>query len=352
MIENLNMLFADWRDIHDIGLLVLLGGTATGIAFGAFAERIDFCSRTAFGRLLDGTWRQDASPIFALLVAMLAAIGSVQVLAAVDAVDFSRTGEADLRLGGIALGSIIFGVGMALCRGCISRLLVLTGRGNLRAFITLGFLGLVAWSSISGVLATPRMLLAGWLTLSVDSSFSTVAPLITGGVVLGLALFFSRHIQTRLRLFFPAAMIGLLVGMAFVVTGMLGADDFDPVPVEGLMFTRPLTESFAYFTYGQTLSLKFGIGLVPGTILGAAVSAAIGRRSRIETFDANSPHPIRYLTGAVMMGFGGVVSGGCTIGWMLTNASTGHLGLTIATAGFITGMKLAQSSFGLRFQPA
>lgn len=351
MIETLTILFADWRDTHDLGLMMLLGGGLVGIIFGVLAERIDFCSRTAFGQLFDGSWRQDAGPVLCLLVAMLAAIGSVQMLAASEAVDFTTTGETDLRVGGIALGSLIFGIGMALCRGCISRLLVLTGRGNLRALFTLGFLGLVAWSSISGVLAAPRMALAGWLTLSVDSGFSATAALLTGGLLLGMVAFILSRIKHIPRHLGAAAVIGLMVGLAFAITGMVGADDFDPVAVEGLLFTRPLTETLAYFTYGQTLSLKFGIGLVPGCVLGAAISAGLGGRSRIETFDQNSPHPLRYLAGAIMMGFGGVVSGGCTIGWMLTNAASGHLGLIIAVAGFLTGMKLATSSFGRRLQP-
>ena len=95
------------------------------------------------------------------MLAMLAAIIGVQGLTLTDAVDFSTSGERDLRFGGIVIGGLLFGIGMALSRGCISRLLVLTGRGNSRALITLGFLGLVAWSSISGLLSAPRAALRG-----------------------------------------------------------------------------------------------------------------------------------------------------------------------------------------------
>ena len=49
---------------------------------------------------------------------------------------------------------------MGLSRGCISRLLILTGRGNIRAFITLIFTAFFAWASISGLLATSRIYLA------------------------------------------------------------------------------------------------------------------------------------------------------------------------------------------------
>ena len=57
-------------------------------------------------------------------------------------------------------GTLLFGVGMGLSRGCVSRLIILSGRGNIRALITLVFLSLFAWSAISGVLAVPRITLA------------------------------------------------------------------------------------------------------------------------------------------------------------------------------------------------
>ena len=109
---------------------MVAGGGVVGLLFGIFAERTDFCSRAAFARLLGGTWRQDGTSLLYLLLAMLAAITGVQGLALTDAVDFSISGERDLRFGGIVVGGLLFGIGMALSRGCISRLLVLTGRGQ------------------------------------------------------------------------------------------------------------------------------------------------------------------------------------------------------------------------------
>ena len=47
------------------------------------------------------------------------------------------------------------------------------------------------------------------------------------------------------------------------------------------------------------------------------------------------------------MGFGGVVCGGCSVGWMLTNAAIGHQGLLLAVISMLMGMKLAQASFRL-----
>ena len=183
-MDTLNDLFTLWREDYSLGVLMLVGGGMTGLFYGIFAERTDFCSRAAFASLLDGSWRQDGTSLFYLMLAMLAAIIGVQGLALTDAVDFSTSGERDLRFGGIVIGGLLFGVGMALSRGCISRLLVLTGRGNSRALITLGFLGLVAWSSISGVLAAPRAALAGWLRLPYESGFSPQIAMLTALVLM------------------------------------------------------------------------------------------------------------------------------------------------------------------------
>ena len=123
------------------------------------------------------------------------------------------------------------------------------------------------------------------------------------------------------------------------MTGVIGADDFDPVPVEGLRFLQPVTETLSYWAYASALPLKFGLGLVVGTVLGAAISAFISGRSHVEGFE-NAPHPLQYLSGAVLMGFGGVVSGGCTVGWMLNNAATGHIGVVWQFLDMLLAIKL------------
>ena len=110
-----------------------------------------------------------------------------------------------------------------------------------------------------------------------------------------------------------------------------------------------MTETLSYWAYASALPLKFGLGVVLGTLLGAAVSAWLSGRSAVEGFE-NAPHPLQYLSGAVLMGFGGVVSGGCTIGWLLNNSATGHLGVGLAILGYVAGYKLTQATRLVRHQ--
>ena len=124
-----------------------------------------------------------------------------------------------------------------------------------------------------------------------------------------------------------AASIGLLVPACFSVTSGLGADEFEPVPVEGLRFILPVADSLGYFVYSTALTPKFGLGLFGGAFIGPILLAKLSGRIVIEGFN-NAPHPLRYIFGVFFMAFGGVIAGGCTVGWLLT----GHV--LIAFAGF------------------
>lgn len=336
----------NWREDFGVMPLVLTGGGLIGLIFGIFAERSDFCSRMALVQLMDGTWRRNSSSLLTVLIAILTALTGVQlaIYAGLTGLDEAVSHETDLRVGGIILGSVLFGIGMVLARGCVSRLLVLSARGNSRAMISIIFLGLVAWSSISGVLAAPRLALASWGAMSFDANHSLAVSLVLGlGVILTLLILWPYRQNFKPVDVVAPIVIGLLVVVGFWVTAFMGADDFDPVPVEGLRFIQPLAETLSYWAYGSALPLKFGLAIVLGTITGAGLSSFLSKRSRIEGFE-DAPHPLQYLFGAVLMGFGGVVSGGCTIGWMLNNASTGHIGVILAVIGYILGYKITQAT--------
>ena len=345
-MEHLLEMIITWRDDYGVTPLVLIGGGLIGLVFGIFAERSDFCSRMALVQLMDGSWRRNSSSLLMVVIAMLTALLGVQL-----AIYFGLTGldqavshETDLRIGGILLGSMLFGIGMVLARGCVSRLLVLSARGNSRAMITIVFLGLVAWSSISGVLSAPRLALASWGNIALDANHGLAISAVLGlGLILALVVLWPYRQQFKPADALAPMVIGLMVLAGFLVTAVVGADDFDPVPVEGLRFLQPVTETLSYWAYASALPLKFGLALVLGTVIGAAFSAFWGKRNRIEGFE-DAPHPLQYLSGAVLMGFGGVVSGGCTVGWMLNNASTGHLGVVLAILGYLAGYKVTQAT--------
>ena len=62
------------------------------------------------------------------------------------------------------------------------------------------------------------------------------------------------------------------------------------------------------------------IGPLPGVFIGAGVMALVTHEAKIERFGPDTPME-RYLIGAVLMGFGSMLAGGCAVGAGMTGGS-------------------------------
>src|SRR6202011_2969364 len=130
--------------------------------------------------------------------------------------------------------------------------------------------------------------------------------------------------------------IGLLVAAGWFVTGYLGADDFNPTPVTSLTFVAPIADTLQYVMLSTGLTLNFGIATVAGVFAGSLVTALATRRFHLEGF--SSPrHMLRSAGGAALMGAGGAMAYGCSIGQGLTGLSTLALASFVAVAGILLG---------------
>src|SRR5690606_16574250 len=118
-----------------------------------------------------------------------------------------------------------------------------------------------------------------------------------------------------------AAGIGLLVPLAWVGTGFILFDAFDPIALESLSFTSPTAETLFWSIASSSIPAGFGVGLVGGVLVGALVSSLIFGGFKWQSFD--TPRQTgRYMAGAEMMGIGGVLAGGCTLGAGLSGVPT------------------------------
>ena len=247
--------------------------------------------------------------------------------------DAHRFLASDLPVASVLLGGALFGAGMVLAGGCVSRLTVLVGTGNLRALLVLIVFAVTAHAVMKGALAPIRQALGdatipGGEAAALSSwPGGEVWPLIIAGAALLFALF-SRAPISHLAM---AGAIGLLVPLGWIGTGFLLLDDFDPIPVQSMGFTGPMADTLFWAVAATSIPAGFGTGLAAGVLVGSLVAALAAGEFHWQSLEGPRQTG-RYLAGAVMMGVGGVLAGGCTVGAGLSGVSTASLAALLALA--------------------
>ncbi|MHA7888266.1 YeeE/YedE family protein [Roseicyclus sp.] len=301
--------------------LVLAGaGALTGLVFGWAAQRSRFCLRAATAEVAGGLF----GPKLAIwLVAFFAAMALTQLGVAAGLFDVSSTRQlaAEGSVSGALIGGLMFGVGMILARGCASRLLVLSATGNLRALITGLVVTLVAQASYTGLLAPAREWVSALWTVpggagrNLSDTLGLTAPgaAFLAGVALLAVVGFAARRKLSAGVILGAGVVGAAVAMGWALTATIAASSFEIVPVSSVTFTGPATDTLMALVTQRSVVLSFGIGLVPGVFVGAAAAALAFGEWKLERFGADTPME-RYLVGAVLMGFGAMLAGGCAVG--------------------------------------
>jgi hypothetical protein len=120
---------------------------------------------------------------------------------------------------------------------------------------------------------------------------------------------------------------------------VIGNDDFEPVMIEAITFVAPTGNTLNYIKTWTGSEINFGIAVVLGMIVGSFVYAVTTGNFRIETFMTRADMRNHLLAG-VLMGFGGVLSLGCTIGQGVSGISTLALGSLVTLLAIILGCSL------------
>jgi len=301
-----------------------LCGLLVGLVFGACAQASRFCLRSASIEF----WRGEMGPSFAVwLLVFGAALLFVQLLLWTDNLPTSEVRQLTTAgtLSGAAIGGAMFGVGMILARGCASRLLVLSASGNLRALMTGLLVTIVAQAALSGLLSPLRLDLSALWTVSADTRNLNLHLPQAAGIVLGAVLLVAAILlAVRVRLTWSRAVISVALGgsiaLGWLLTSALARVSFEPVSVLSVTFTGPSADTLMALITRPALPLEFSLGLVPGVALGSFASSLVRGEFRLEVFD-QSTGMVRYVVGAVLMGFGGMLAGGCAVGAGVTGGS-------------------------------
>lgn len=325
-------------------VLVVIGGLLIGLIFGVAGQRSGFC---LMGGLRDWQQQGDSRRLRAFALAAAVAIAGTQLLVAAEVVSLEQSlylqpGFSWLL---VPLGGLLFGYGMTLANGCGARALVLLGSGNLRSFVVLVCLGISGHMTLSGLFAPARVWLGGWTTVAHLSGADMGMPVWMPGLLLvGVLMVFvlaDSEFRASRRDWLGGIVIGALVPAGWLVTAYLGADDFEPVRVASLTFVAPIGDSLQYAMLFTGTRLDFGVAVVIGVIAGALIGALASRSFVLQGY--TSPEGmLRSMSGGALMGVGGVLALGCSIGQGLTGLSTLASSSLLAIVAIVIGAKLAQ----------
>lgn len=344
-----------------VSTLVAALGFFAGMAFGATSQRTNFCT---MGAISDMVNLHDFRRFRSWLLAIAVAMAGSEALYMAGSVDLGRSIYLTPNLGwlGAVVGGLLFGFGMTLGGGCGVRTLVRLGAGNLKSFVVVIVLGMFAYMTSRGLIAVARVAVieptnldltrSGLHTQGLPEMLSAVTGLPSAGLraaltliaVLALVVYCFKDGAFRRSPANIAAgiIVGLLIPAGWLITGIAGHDEFEPVPLASFTFIAPIGDSLMYLMAFTGASVNFGIAAVGGVIVGAFVAAIATNSFRVEAFaDANDL--ARHIGGGAIMGVGGVLALGCTIGQGITGVSTLAAGSLLALlsilAGGVYGMK-------------
>ena len=336
------------------------------IVMGAVANKTNFCT---MGAVSDWVNMGDTGRLRAWLLAMAVAILGVAALAGTELASIGNNTFPPYRTAQFAwlrylLGGLMFGVGMTLASGCGNKTLVRIGGGNLKSLIVLIIASICAylmlWTDFYGSVfhswisaTTIDLGKSGMQSQSVSEFFGAgTGAQVATGAVLGLLLagfaFASKEFRGSFDNILAGVVIGLVVVVGWYITaGSMGAawkewaELAETVPsrveVQSFTFISPMGDSVRYLmSLDNFANINFGIAALTGVIVGSFLYALLAGSFRFEWF-ASGGDFANHAIGGVLMGIGGVLSMGCTVGQAITGVSTLAMGSFLTFIAIVAG---------------
>ncbi|WP_029350151.1 YeeE/YedE family protein, partial [Bosea sp. 117] len=330
-----------------------LAGLAIGAAVGFTTRRARLCS---FGAIEDALVGFDTRRLRVFGLALGIAIAGTQFLVVAGLLDPRATSYVPEALPwiGVALGGVMFGLGMALVGTCAFGSCVRLGSGDLRSLVVLLVFSATAYAMLRGTLAAYRITFGEAMALTMPLSAQAdlpglidpilglssraVAAAGVAAVLIALAVMDMRLRKAR-RLLAAGIVLGLGVVAGWLATEHLVDEFVHAARPQSLTFVAPAAITLYGLLLDGTMLVNFGTASIIGVIVGAFAAAHVGDEFRWEAFD-DAREMRRHLLGAVLMGVGGVLCGGCTIGQGITAGSLLALSFPLAVAGMVLGARL------------
>ncbi len=358
------------------------------LIMGAVVNKTNFCT---MGAVSDWVNMGDTGRIRAWIFAIAIGVLGVMGLEAAGMINVTSTfppyRQTNLVWLENVLGGVLFGIGMTLASGCGNKTLIRIGGGNIKSIMVLLVISVIAYFMINPFPGSDKTLYSvlfyPWtnpttVALSTNQDLGAMlfgenaatGRMVMGGVI-GVVLLLWALKSSDFRGSFDNILGGLVVGLAILaawyVTSniMVDADgeilsmqayaqDWDlyapadavkpastaALAAQSFTFINPMGQTLGYAMKGfDSTLLTFGIMALAGVIAGSLLWALISRSFRIEWF-ASGRDFVNHLIGAILMGFGGVLAMGCTIGQAVTGFSTLALGSILTFIAIVLGSAL------------
>lgn len=352
----------------NVATSVVWGGFGLALAMGIVAAKTHFCTMGAISDIVNmAHWDRMRMWILSIAIAM---IGThlLQHFGLINIGD-SIYQRPSLPWLSLLLGGALFGIGMTLAGGCVNKNLLRMGAGSLRSFVVLVFVGISAYMTLKGLFGQWRVSYIDPIAIHLTSlgmqsqSLSELIARLTGLpairtslVVPGLAalamlvfVFMEARFRSNTEQILGGITLGLIITGGWYLTGHIGfAENPDTLEMSYLGTNSRTMESMSFVAPAaynlellmlwtdKSLHLTFGIATVIGVALGSLIYALATKTFHWEGFASLEDLKMQLL-GAVMMGFGGVLAMGCTIGQGMSGISTLALGSFLALTGIIGG---------------
>lgn len=333
--------------------LPALCGLVIGGVAGFAVRRARLCS---FGAIEDALMGGDSRRLRIYGLALGIAILGTQALIVAGFLNPELTTYVPVAIPVVAIliGSILFGMGMAMVGTCGFGSLVRLGAGDLRSLVVILVLGAAAYATLRGVfagfrigvlenlaVAMPEEIrsdIAMLLSRALGTDARLAIALIAGASLCWLALRDAR-LRRAPRLLSAGVVLGATTVAGWIATTWFGDDFSGPVRPQSLTFVSTIGKALYAGLLNPTAFADFGVGSVFGVIGGSYVAAWRAAELRWEAFDDD--HEMRrHLLGAALMGVGGILAGGCTIGQGITAGSMLALSWPLAVGGMMLGARI------------
>ena len=342
---------------------------------GALAQKTRFCT---MGAVSDWINMGDTARMRSWVFAMAIALAGVVALEATGTINLSGETFPPYRTASFAwvrylVGGFMFGVGMTLASGCGNRTLVRIGGGNVKSLTVLLVAAVCAylmlwtplfetafapWIQATTInLATYGMptqevgsILAGMFGLAPSRTLNlTVSALVA--IALFVWVFSSRDFRDNFDAVLGGAVVGVAVLAAWYLTGgpmglawkeytEMATEIPSRVQTQSFTFISPMGDSVRYLMSPTKFAyINFGVMALAGVILGGFAYAVATKGFRYERFFTFKDFASHVLGGA-LMGIGGVLAMGCTVGQAITGVSTLAMGSILAFFSIVIGAAL------------